>query len=255
MSTIFEKTVFFRPVLAIKPVIRCAGASDTVVTWTSDDETVAAVTPSEDSSLVAVVTGKKAGTAHITALSEDGPSAVFTLTVICSHVNTVSHEAVPSTCSVPGHGAYVVCADCGTVIEGSDEALPPAPHDWGEVSYSWAEDLSTLTASRVCRNDASHVETETVAVTATVTRPATEEEGGEVVYTSAAFENAAFSAQTKTVATDPLKPAFVWGDANGDGKITSADIIRLKNYLANFDYDAGMSSNGTKVYTLGPAVA
>ena len=38
-----------------------------------------------------------------------------------------------------------------------------------------------------------------------------------------------------------------WGDANNDGKITSADIIRLKNYLANYDYDAG-----TSTYEVGP---
>ena len=32
------------------------------------------------------------------------------------------------------------------------------------------------------------------------------------------------------------------GDANGDGKINSHDIIRLKNYLAYFDYDTGTSA-------------
>ena len=33
----------------------------------------------------------------------------------------------------------------------------------------------------------------------------------------------------------------LWGDVNGDGKVSSADIIRLKNYLANFDYSTGTS--------------
>ena len=33
----------------------------------------------------------------------------------------------------------------------------------------------------------------------------------------------------------------LWGDANGDGRITTADIIRLKNYLANLDYETGES--------------
>ena len=31
-------------------------------------------------------------------------------------------------------------------------------------------------------------------------------------------------------------------DANGDGKVNTADIIRLKNYLANLDYETGEST-------------
>lgn len=42
----------------------------------------------------------------------------------------------------------------------------------------------------------------------------------------------------------------VWGDANGDKKISNLDVVRLKNYLANFDEDTGISSNGDTVYTL-----
>ena len=39
----------------------------------------------------------------------------------------------------------------------------------------------------------------------------------------------------------------LWGDANDDGKINSQDIIRLKNYLANYNYDTG-----TSTYEVGP---
>ena len=45
----------------------------------------------------------------------------------------------------------------------------------------------------------------------------------------------------------------IFGDANGDGEVNNKDIVRLKNYLANYDEDTGVSSNGTTVYTLGPA--
>ena len=34
----------------------------------------------------------------------------------------------------------------------------------------------------------------------------------------------------------------IWGDANGDGKINSSDIIRVKNYLAHYDYVRNVSS-------------
>ena len=34
----------------------------------------------------------------------------------------------------------------------------------------------------------------------------------------------------------------VYGDADGNGVVNGADVIRLKNYLANYDYDTGVSS-------------
>ena len=35
---------------------------------------------------------------------------------------------------------------------------------------------------------------------------------------------------------------FTYGDANGDGVINGQDIIRIKKYLANYDYETGTSS-------------
>ena len=40
----------------------------------------------------------------------------------------------------------------------------------------------------------------------------------------------------------------LWGDANGDGEVNNKDIVRLKNYIANYDDDTGLST-----VTLGPA--
>ena len=74
----------------------------------------------------------------------------------------------------------------------------PIGHDWGEVTYVWAEDNSTVTATRVCKNNEAHVETETVNTASEITKPATCEEAGETTYT-ATFENAAFETQTKVV--------------------------------------------------------
>ena len=45
---------------------------------------------------------------------------------------------------------------------------------------------------------------------------------------------------------------FTWGDANGDGKVSNKDIVRLKNNLANYDEDTGISSNGTTTYEIFP---
>ena len=61
-------------------------------------------------------------------------------------------------------------------------------HDWGEVSYTWSEDMAACTAERVCRTDPSHVERETASVEAETTKPATCISKGETTYT-AAFQN------------------------------------------------------------------
>ena len=77
---------------------------------------------------------------------------------------------------------------------------PAIDHKWGEPSYEWeqVEENWKATATRVCANDASHIETETVYAKSEITKEATCEEKGETTYT-ATFENAAFDKQTKTV--------------------------------------------------------
>jgi|GEM_PF-5516378 len=73
--------------------------------------------------------------------------------------------------------------------------IQPKGHDFDEPGYEWAEDKSKVTARRVCRNDASHVEEEEAAVISEVTKQATCTEKGEMTYTSAEFGNPAFSVQ------------------------------------------------------------
>ena len=75
-------------------------------------------------------------------------------------------------------------------------AVDPDAHDWGEVTYKWSNDNSSVTAIRTCKNDISHNETETVSTTKTVTKEATETAPGDILY-SAEFSNPAFEKQTK----------------------------------------------------------
>lgn len=71
-------------------------------------------------------------------------------------------------------------------------------HDWGETEYVWEDNNTKLKATRVCRRNPQHIETETVPVTARVTKKATCTEKGKTTYTSAVFRNPAFEAQEKT---------------------------------------------------------
>ncbi len=83
-------------------------------------------------------------------------------------------------------------------------------HDWGEVTYTWSEDNKKVTATRTCTRNQSHIETETVDAEVTGTTASTCTDKGSIVYTSKAFENAAFQVQTKTVETDAL--GHDWGE-------------------------------------------
>lgn len=50
----------------------------------------------------------------------------------CSHSNAVSVEAVASTCTSQGHGAYTKCLSCQLVVAGSSDPLPLAPHTYDD---------------------------------------------------------------------------------------------------------------------------
>ena len=75
-----------------------------------------------------------------------------------------------------------------------------AEHKDFETTYEWAEDNSSVTATRVCTNSSSHFETETAAATSERVE-ATCTQQGNIKYT-AVFENTAFKEQEKTIVID-----------------------------------------------------
>lgn len=83
------------------------------------------------------------------------------------------------------------------VTQTQTEAIAKKGHKYAAPTYSWSADKSTCTASRLCQNDKTHVETEKATVTSAVTTQPTYEKTGVRTYT-AAFKNAAFSTQTQT---------------------------------------------------------
>ena len=118
-------------------------------------------------------------------------------------------------------------------------------HVWNDPTYVWSEDHTSVTATRTCKRDAAHVETETVSATA-VTRPPTNNEEGETTYTSAPFTKDVFTVQTLTVRIPPLS-AVIPGDADGDGTVDRADLELLLEYLARYDFE-----NDAPAFEIGP---
>ena len=122
--------------------------------------------------------------------------------IICDEHTTVTDAAVEPTCTETGLTEGSHCSVCGEVLVAQTE-VPAKGHSYGEPTYEWSADNKTVTASRSCANDASHVESETVNATEAVTREATRDAEGERTFT-ATFTNAAFAAQIKTEAIPKL---------------------------------------------------
>ena len=95
------------------------------------------------------------------------------------------------TCEEEGELLFT-CTACGVT---RTETIPALGHEWGMPEYTWADDYSALTATRVCAADPEHVETETVAAELWDTVPASCLEAGIHYYGSQSFENSGFTEQ------------------------------------------------------------
>ncbi len=167
-------------------------------------------------------------------------------------------ESAKTVCDTEGyHATHVVIT-------------PKHVHDWGTPTYTWTADYSKVTATRVCKTDSTHKETETVTTTSKVTTPATCEAKGKTTYT-AIFTNTAFAKQTKAVENIPAlghewdtgvvtkqptvtqtgimtytckrcgktktavipKLTVLRGDLNSDGSVNQKDLAMLSKYMRN----------------------
>ncbi len=142
---------------------------------------------------------------------------------VCRHdANHVEEEtaetdgviAAAATCTTNGQTTYtaVFRNEAFATQTRTVENIPAKGHEWGTVSYTWSPDDSSVTAKRVCRHDASHVEEETVNTNAEVSAPATCTTNGQTTYT-AVFTNSVFEAQAKTV-DNIAATGHAWGEAS-----------------------------------------
>ena len=127
---------------------------------------------------------------------------------------TVTSKEETLTCETDGKTVYTATVAAADSLDGQEQTeskdakvTKALGHDWDKlVSYDWADDLSSVTATRICKRNMKHTETETVKTTAKETKAATENETGIMTYTSAEFKNPAFKVQTKSVDIPKLEP-------------------------------------------------
>ena len=114
----------------------------------------------------------------------------------------ITDATVPATCTETGLTEGSHCSRCDYKV--AQQTTPKLGHDWGDPVYEWADDHSAITATRVCKRDPDHAETENGVVTSAVTKEATYDAEGEITYT-AAFANPAFEPQTAVVSLPRLE--------------------------------------------------
>ena len=128
----------------------------------------------------------------------------------------ITSEATAASCDAAGKREYTATVQFleNAYWDSKTVTISALGHDWGVPVYTWSEDNSTVTASRTCSHDGSHMETETVSTTSVVSTPASGESYGELTYT-AIFANPAFTEQTKTVEISP--PEIIASGTCGEG--------------------------------------
>jgi len=76
-------------------------------------------------------------------------------------------------------------------------------HEFGEPTWTWAEDLSSARAVFICKNEIGHIETVDADVTAEETAATCKEEGSAVYTATVEFEGETYT-DTKTVVIDKI---------------------------------------------------
>lgn len=118
---------------------------------------------------------------------------------------TVFTDEKEATCNEEGFTGNTRCAGCNEILEeGKVIPINSDAHDWAQPSYAWSDDHSNVTATRLCKHNRAHKETETVAASSEITSKASCTKEGEVKYTSGKFVNPVFAVQHKTEVIDKL---------------------------------------------------
>lgn len=146
----------------------------------------------------------------VCGLASDSESFEF------GEINSDAHDwdegkvTTEPTCSKAGVKTFT-CKHNAQHTRTEEVAVDENAHNWGEAEYTWAEDGSSCTATRVCKNNETHKETADAEITSKTVKDATCEEKGETEYT-AIFDVDWAAKQTKTVA-DISEKGHDWGEA------------------------------------------
>lgn len=130
------------------------------------------------------------------SICDNNKSHVLTETVTAEEKITKA-----PTCETEGTAVYAASFKNQVFkVQKKNVKLAAKGHNYGAVEYTWEKTDKgyQCTARRVCKNDSSHIQTETESAEYKETKAATTQAKGEGVYT-VTFKNSAFEKQTKTI--------------------------------------------------------
>lgn len=114
---------------------------------------------------------------HTATCTGEGTCSQPTKTDKCTFDNGVETKA--ATCTEPGVKTFT-CTKCGGTYT---VAIPATDHNWGDWKHVEGTEGADAQHSRVCANDASHMETKACDFTAKVTQEATLDQAEITTYT------------------------------------------------------------------------
>ena len=177
-----------------------------------------------------------------------------------TNISELSRTA--STCVTKGKIIYQVSFDLGerNYTNQKEVELPLAEHDYNNPTYTWNSDHTKCTATRICKVDSSHIETETATSVYSIVDNPTYTSAGLGRY-SVTFNNNAFEAQTYDVSIPKLEytyyePTYVWSNDNKTvtaTRIAREDISVIETETVNATYKVDTAplceSDGLGIYT------
>ena len=117
-----------------------------------------------------------------------------------THGEVKIENKIDATCVEKGsYDEVVYCSECGKELSRERIEIDELGHSYGGVTYEWSEDYETVTATRICERNDSHVEKETVSTSHEILIEPTENNEGLVRYTSNSFANQTFEVQSKEI--------------------------------------------------------
>ena len=128
-----------------------------------------------------------------------------------------------ATCTEKGYTGDTYCKGCGVKLTDGTET-PALNHDW-DTTYTWTQTGTgyTCTAKRVCKNDAAHMENETVTAAYTVVTEPTCLTAGVGRY-QASFEADWAENASKDVSIPAL--GHDWGEWTSNGDDTHTRVCK-----------------------------
>ena len=156
---------------------------------------------------------------------------------------TVIELKVEPTCTEKGSVTYTATVEFNGVTYSDTVSfeIQPKGHCYGEPAFIWADDNKTATASFTC-SACQDVLTVEASVTETVKTVRKDGKAYSVTLFTATVQR-----EGTTYSEDKEVVNFIYGDANGDGKVNGQDVIRLRKYLngESVELNPGANANGT----------